>query len=410
MKNKKKLCITIVVCLVVGIISGIAYCQVSKAAKKDNSQVVNESTITNRKDKGKTGKSLSNEINIKSYKDISKIVVGENTQEDVSWVEPIQTITFTNKDEYDSNGRQTKEIYSDGSYIQNTYEDATGELIKSTRIDDSGNVEGYTQYEYTVDDKVKSAIDYKSGKPYRYTYYEYDAYGRNTGVAEINATSTPTTEKIKDSMIKYVYDVDYNIIKIYYPNSSKDKLKGIKFIYNKDKWITEIDGILSGGDDDTTVIRKYDYYSNAKVRTIRDYKNFINKGTDYIQRDYSYDKIDRVVSMIYSTSDNPNIVKEKYEYKYDKNSNITYKHELSNYEDSRKDEEVFYAYDEEGRLVKSEKNNKLTYKTVRCTYKYDKVGNRTYESEFETDTVATDQSKTTGYYSYNGYNELNQLT
>lgn len=334
-----------------------------------------------------------------------------NGSDQITKIEDIaSTKSIVKTYEYDSNGRQTKEIYSDGSYIQNTYEDATGELIKSTRIDDSGNVEGYTQYEYTVDDKVKSAIDYKSGKPYRYTYYEYDAYGRNTGVAEINATSTPTTEKIKDSMIKYVYDVDDNIIKIYYPNSSKDKLKGIKFIYNKDKWITEIDGILSGGDDDTTVIRKYDYYSNAKVRTIRDYKNFINKGTDYIQRDYSYDKIDRVVSMIYSTSDNPNIVKEKYEYKYDKNSNITYKHELSNYEDSRKDEEVFYAYDEEGRLVKSEKNNKLTYKTVRCTYKYDKVGNRTYESEFETDTVVTDQSKTTGYYSYNGYNELNQLT
>ena len=94
MKNKKKLCITIVVCLVVGIISGIAYFQVGKAAKKDNSQVVNESTTT-KKDKGKTGKSLLNEINIKSYKDISKIVVGKNTQEDVSWVEPIQTITFT---------------------------------------------------------------------------------------------------------------------------------------------------------------------------------------------------------------------------------------------------------------------------------------------------------------------------
>ena len=334
-----------------------------------------------------------------------------NGSDQITKIEDIaSTKSIVKTYEYDSNGRQTKEIYSDGSYIQNTYEDATGELIKSTRIDDSGNVEGYTQYEYTVDDKVKSAIDYKSGKPYRYTYYEYDAYGRNTGVAEINATSTPTTEKIKDSMIKYVYDVDDNIIKIYYPNSSKDKLKGIKFIYNKDKWITEIDGILSGGDDDTTVIRKYDYYSNAKVRTIRDYKNFLNKGTDYIQRDYSYDKIDRVVLMTYFTSDNPNTVKEKYEYKYDKNSNITYKHEISNYEDSRKDEEVFYAYDEEGRLVKSEKNNKLTYKTVRCTYKYDKVGNRTYESEFETDTVATDQSKTTGYYSYNGYNELNQLT
>ena len=52
-------------------------------------------------EKDKTGKSLLNEINIKSYKDISKIVVGENTQEDVSWVEPIQTITFTNKDDID---------------------------------------------------------------------------------------------------------------------------------------------------------------------------------------------------------------------------------------------------------------------------------------------------------------------
>ena len=196
-----------------------------------------------------------------------------NGSDQITKIEDIaSTKSIVKTYEYDSNGRQTKEIYSDGSYIQNTYEDATGELIKSTRIDDSGNVEGYTQYEYTVDDKVKSAIDYKSGKPYRYTYYEYDAYGRNTGVAEINATSTPTTEKIKDSMIKYVYDGDDNIIKIYYPNSSKDKLKGIKFIYNKDKWITEIDGILSGGDDDTTVIRKYDYYSNAKVRTIRDYK------------------------------------------------------------------------------------------------------------------------------------------
>lgn len=99
MKNKKKTCITIVVCLVIGLISGIVYFQASKAAKKDNSQVVNESTTTNRKDK--TGKSLLNEINIKSYKDISKIVVGENSQEDVSWVEPIQTITFANKDDID---------------------------------------------------------------------------------------------------------------------------------------------------------------------------------------------------------------------------------------------------------------------------------------------------------------------
>lgn len=334
-----------------------------------------------------------------------------NGSDQITKIEDIaSTKSIVKTYEYDSNGRQTKEIYSDGSYTQNTYEDATGELIKSTKVDDSGNVESYTQYEYTVDGKVKSAIDYKNGKSYRYTYYEYDAYGRNTGVAEINATSTPTTEKIKDSMLKYVYNVDDNIEKIYYPNSSKDKLKGIKFVYNKDKWITEIDGILSGGDNDITVIRKYDYYSNAKVRTIRDYKNFLNKGTDYIQRDYSYDKIDRVVSMAYFTSDNPNTVKEKYEYKYDKNSNITYKHETSNYENSCKDEEVSYFYDEEGRLVVSRKHNNLNYKMLRCIYKYDKVGNKIYEAKVEKDVVSTDQSKVTGYYSNNSYNDLNQLT
>ena len=135
MKNKKKTCITIVVCLVVGIISGIAYFQVGKAAKKDNSQVVNESTITNRKDKGKTGKSLLNEINIKSYKDISKIVVGENTQEDVSWVEPIQTITFTNKDDIDyylyNQLSQLKTLNKSGSDDENEVEAPKKRTIQS---------------------------------------------------------------------------------------------------------------------------------------------------------------------------------------------------------------------------------------------------------------------------------------
>jgi hypothetical protein len=134
MKNKKKTCITIVVYLVIGLISGIAYFQVSKAAKKDNSQVVNESTITNRKDKGKTGKSLLNEINIKSYKDISKIVVGENTQEDVSWVEPIQTITFTNKDDIDylyNQLSQLKTLNKSGADDENEVEAPKKRTIQS---------------------------------------------------------------------------------------------------------------------------------------------------------------------------------------------------------------------------------------------------------------------------------------
>lgn len=60
------------------------------------------------------------------------------------------------------------------------------------------------------------------------TYYEYDAYGRNTGIAEINATSTLSTEKIKSSMLKYVYNVDDNIEKIYYPSNANIVHKRIK--------------------------------------------------------------------------------------------------------------------------------------------------------------------------------------
>lgn len=66
-----------------------------------------------------------------------------------------------------------------------------------------------------------------------------------------------------------------NIEKIYYLNNSGDKLKGIKFVYNKDKWITEIDGILS---DKTVPIRKYEYYNDSKIQYIRDYKNFLSNG------------------------------------------------------------------------------------------------------------------------------------
>ena len=149
---------------------------------------------------------------------------------------------------------------------------------------------------------------------------------------------------------------------------------------------------------------------NTLIKILKVCKHFLSNGTDYIQRDYEYDGFDRVTSMKYYTNSNREKVLESYEYKYDRNSNITYKHEKTGYDNSLKDEETNYSYDKDGRLVASEKNNRLLYKTTRCTYRYDKVGNRTYESELETDTVATDQSKTTGRYSYNSYNSLNQLT
>lgn len=86
-----------------------------------------------KKTRVKTGKSLLNEINIKSYKDISKIVVGKNTQEDVSWVEPIQTITFTNKDDIDylyNQLSQLKTLNKSGADDENEVEDPKKRTIK----------------------------------------------------------------------------------------------------------------------------------------------------------------------------------------------------------------------------------------------------------------------------------------
>ena len=70
--------------------------------------------------------------------------------------------------------------------------------------------------------------------------------------------------------------------------------------------------------DKTVPIRKYEYYNDSKIQYIRDYKNFLSNGTDYIQRDYEYDGFDRVTSMKYYTNSNREKVLESYEYKYDR--------------------------------------------------------------------------------------------
>ncbi len=49
---------------------------------------------------------------------------------------------------------------------------------------------------------------------------------------------------------------------------------------------------------------------------------------------YEYDGFDRVTSMKYYTNSNREKVLESYEYKYDRNSNITYKHEKTGYDNS----------------------------------------------------------------------------
>ena len=305
------------------------------------------------------------------------------------------------------NGQKIKETYGDGSYLTFTY-DVYGNNVKKSSFNANGNEINSTEYVYDGDGNIIEAIGNKNGTPYRYTFNEYDAYGRNISVAEINATSKPSDSEVENAKLKYVYNIDDNIAKIYYPNTTGDELKGIAFKYNKDKWITEIDGLLSG--DDAAAIRKYEYYSDGKISCIKDFQNFLNKDSDYVERDYSYDVFDRVLSMKYYNSTNKDLILEQYDYEYDKNSNITYKHEKYNYSNNLKDEDVTYTYNKLNQLVESVKNNKLTYKTTTSSYAYDSVGNRTYEKIVKKDTVATDKTFDEATYNYYSYNRLNQLS
>lgn len=310
--------------------------------------------------------------------------------------------------EYDNNGQVICEKYADGSCIKYDYDIDGYQIRKSTyKTTNSEKAVDVTESTYDIEGHLIKTVDKKYDTPYRYTYYEYDDYGKTISVAEINADSEPDADTIDGAKIKYIYNIDDNVEKIYYPNNKSDKLKGIQFVYNKDKWVTEIDGILSG--DETAVIRQYIYYNDGKLKTIKDYKNFLNKGSEFIERDYTYDVFDRVTSMKYFNGTDADIILEQYDYQYDKNSNIIYEHEIFNYENNVKDEEILYTYNSFNQLTKSEKTDNLIYKTTTSTYKYDNVGNRTYEGVFESYSVDKTQSEITGNYTYSNYNALNQL-
>ncbi len=232
-------------------------------------------------------------------------------------------------------------------------------------------------------------------------------YGRNISVAEVNGSSTPSADEIEKSKLKYVYNVDDVIEKVYYPNNKSDKLKGIKFNYNKDKWIVSIEGLFSG--DEACKIREYIYQNDGKIKTIKDYNNFMDKSSNYIQREYEYDIFDRVISMKYFSNLAVDNILEMYNYKYDKNSHVVYKKEVFNYSNNKKDEETTYEYNNLNQLKKSEKKDNLTYKTTLSTYEYDKLGNRTYEGVTTKYTAANTDEKLEGNFHYNSYNKLNQL-
>ena len=331
--------------------------------------------------------------------------------------------------EYDTSGNMSKVKYTDGCYKEYTY-DEYDILQKSVSYNNKNQAIRSTLYTYDKEDRLICKKDSKIIEgvetPYRYTCYTYDKFGRQTGISEINSDSEPSQEQKEKYMIKYTYNVDDDVTKIEYPDTTSDELKGVTFKYNKDKWIMEIDGILSG--NSSTKIRAYEYYNNGKIKNIKDFYGFLKGGDGYIQRDYMYDVYDRVLSMKYYNSCNPDVILEQYEYAYDKNSNIISSHTKLMYDENKRDETKLYEYDGLDRLVKTEIRNNLTYEEKTFAYEYDSVGNRIKETEKEsnivsatanvsentsgtnTEDVATVQEKIISMvYTYNDLNQLIRL-
>ena len=235
----------------------------------------------------------------------------------------------------------------------------------------------------------------------RYTKYTYDSLKRLVAVAEVDGPGTPTEAEITANTLTYNYDIDDNLISIEYPDTGS-KIKEVKFTYDYRKWITGVYVNVDGAGD--KLVREYLYGNDGKLTEVKDYKGILTEDEGYISRKYSYDEFERTTEMTYADSSNLEEELESYSYTYDKNNNILSERIVNSYPDEegdKTDELRIHEYDSVGRLVKTvitdyqEDGKETTY-----TYSYDKVGNRTKETE-----VCGSSSKSTSYT----YNSLNQL-
>jgi RHS repeat-associated protein len=321
-----------------------------------------------------------------------------------------QSGTITTSYEYDSDGNQTKETLADGSYKIYTY-NLKGLTQSVDCYNRDGSAVSETAYTYDADDRLEKMTDYtwKDGTKtvLRSSIYEYDQFGRTTGYSEVEGVEAPTQKETEETKITYTYDVDDTLCSVEYPAKavqyveSGNRLTGINITYNGDKWITGIDAVLETENGTVTApIRKYSYHNDGKVKEIRDYTDFINEGTTFISRSYTYDVFDRVTKMEY-TDGSTGRVREAYTYTYDNNSNILTERVVSQEDttDGTYDESKAYTYDSLNRLVASTTtDNKTGTVTKECAYTYDKEGNRLSKTENGVTTV----------YTYNGLNQLVQ--
>ncbi len=309
--------------------------------------------------------------------------------------------------QYDENGLLTCQTQADGSTVNYEY-DSLGRSSKVTSKNKDGETQHVTEYEYDSADRVAAMLDYGNEdgtlSPLRYTGYTYNSFGELTEYWEVDGTVSPSAAQKSAHLIQYSYHGDGSIASVSYAENGNG-VTALHYTYNSNKQLEKITADLEDGQSRT--LCEYQYTADGKVSSRKDYEDFTGSGDGYVQRTYTYDAFDRVLTMTYNESGDSD-VEESHSYQYDKASRII--HEETTLSWSGQSETISevhdYTYDEYGQLVKSVLLDRNQVSTT-TEYTYDLVGNRLKQTEMmfaEEENAQLKQTETT--YAYNTLDQL----
>lgn len=305
--------------------------------------------------------------------------------------------SITTSYQHDDKGNVTRQTYTDGSSKKYEY-DGKNRLISVTFYKNDGTGAMRKKYSYSSSDKILTEEDLilseDSEKRYCYYIYEYNELDELISSCEYRGDSQEPVNQLR-----YTYDEAGRKIGVQYLHP-QNHVKALKYNYNENGWLVSVLAVSDTNKENT--LRTYSYTPLGKVSEIRDYRSFGGEESDtayFISKQYSYDSFDRVSSITYIDSKEPETTLEKYEYTYDKNSNILTEVIQKNYSGTygtSLHEIRTHIYDTLGRLISTEEWDKVKNTKKTITYSYDKVGNRISQTEDGTTTL----------YDYNSLNQL----
>lgn len=300
--------------------------------------------------------------------------------------------------EYDQKGNLIQETFANGNYKKYEY-DGRNRLVKVIYYQNN-SAKLCTKYTYSTSDQILSmedlTIEGGTERRYHYTVYQYDDMDQLIQYSEyVDGDSAPSNE------IVFTYDDAGRRTSVSY-GVPQNHIKSLRYEYDPYGRLLAIYGENEG--KESGLIRSYTYTAEGNVGEIKTFRGVIMNGTgNYISAQYEYDSIGRVISIQYTDSADPENILEKYEYSYDKNSDIISERIEQNFiGDAQKyvNEVRTHTYDALGRLISTETVNQEDHSRNLVTYTYDRVGNR----------ISCIDGENEKQYVYNSLNQLTSMS